>query len=111
MKVNILGTKYRIIIATNEEKPKLNECDGYMDPTIKEIVVGKFEGCPMSVEDLQAHTKNVMRHEITHAFLHESGLWTNSGNVENWGQSEEITDWIALQFPKMLKAFQKAKCI
>lgn len=111
MKVNILGTKYRIIIATNEEKPKLNECDGYIDQTIKEIVVGKFEKCHMSVEDLQTHTKNVMRHEIIHAFLYESGLWTNSGNVENWGQSEEITDWIALQFPKMLKAFQKANCI
>lgn len=75
MRVNILGTKYRIIIATNEEKPKLNECDGYMDPTIKEIVVGKFEECPMSVEDLQTHTKKVMRHEIIHAFLYESGLW------------------------------------
>lgn len=111
MKVNILGTKYRIIIATNEEKPKLNECDGYIDQTIKEIVVGKFEKCLMSVEDLQTHTKNVMRHEIIHAFLYESGLWVNSGNVENWGQSEEITDWIALQFPKILKAFQKAKCI
>lgn len=111
MRVNILGTKYRIIIATNEEKPKLNECDGYIDQTIKEIVVGKFEKCLMSVEDLQTHTKNVMRHEIIHAFLYESGLWVNSGNVENWGQSEEITDWIALQFPKMLKAFQKANCI
>lgn len=111
MKVNILGTKYRIIIATNEEKPKLNECDGYIDQTIKEIVVGKFEKCLMSVEDLQIHTKNVMRHEIIHAFLYESGLWVNSGNVENWGQSEEITDWIALQFPKMLKAFTKANCI
>lgn len=65
----------------------------------------------MSVEDLQTHTKKVMRHEIIHAFLYESGLWVNSGNVENWGCSEEITDWIAIQFPKMLKAFQKANCI
>ena len=25
--------------------------------------------------------------------------------MKAWGQSEEITDWIALQFPKMLQAF------
>ncbi|MGC4018390.1 MAG: hypothetical protein QM793_03615 [Muricomes sp.] len=108
MKVNILGTEYKIIIADEEDKPKLKEVDGYMDQSIKEIVVGKFEQNLMSISDLESYTKRVMRHEIIHAFLYESGLWNNSGNVTAWGQSEEITDWIAIQFPKLQKAFEEA---
>lgn len=56
-------------------------------------------------------SKKVLRHEVIHGFLYESGLWNNSGNVEAWGRSEEITDWIAIQFPKMLKAFQEVGCL
>lgn len=28
-----------------------------------------------------------------------------------WAKNEEIVDWIALQFPKLLKAFKEADCI
>lgn len=85
--------------------------DGYIDHSIKEIVVGIFEKDDMSIKDLKSYSKKVLRHEIIHGFLYESGLWNNSGNVEAWGQSEEITDWIAIQFPKMLKAFQEVGCL
>lgn len=106
--VNILGTDYKIIIADEEEKPKLKKADGYMDQSIKEIVVGKFDDDdPMNIADLKSYTKKVLRHEIIHAFLYESGIWNNSGDVEAWGKSEEITDWIAIQFPKMIKAFEE----
>lgn len=111
MKIDILGTKYKVIFATEKEKPYLNKAYGYMDHSTKEIIVGKFEKGPMSIEDLESYTKKVLRHEIIHAFLYESGLWNNSGNVEAWAQSEEITDWIAIQFPKILKAFEKAEAI
>lgn len=111
MKVNVLGMKYKIIIATEEEKPKLKQCDGYMDHSTKEIIVGKFEPDPTSIEDLEVYTKKVMRYEIIHAFLYESGLWNCSGNIKRWGQSEEVTDWIAIQFPKMMQAFQEAGCL
>ncbi|SHK31315.1 hypothetical protein [Hespellia stercorisuis] len=111
MKVKILGVKYKIVIATANEKPKLKKCDGYMDHSVREIVVGKFEPSKNSMEDLKSYTKKVMRHEIIHAFLYESGLWNNSGNVEAWGQSEEMTDWIAIQSPKFFKAFSEAGCL
>ena len=110
-KISILGTEYTIIIADAEQKPKLKSCDGYMDYSIKEIVVGKFEADETSIKNLDDYTNKVTRHEIIHAFLYESGLWNNSGNIEAWAQSKEITDWIAIQFPKMLKAFEQAKCI
>lgn len=108
MKINILGTTYKIITATENEKPKLKECDGYMDFSTKEIVVEKFESDPMSIQDLEFYTKKVMRHEIIHAFLYESGLWNNSGDVKSWAKSEEITDWIAIQAPKLFKTFKEA---
>lgn len=69
MTVNILGTKYKIIFADKNEKPKLKEADGYMDHSIKEIVVEKFESDLMSVEDLENYSRKVLRHEIIHAFF------------------------------------------
>lgn len=106
-KVNILGTEYKVLFREETDKPKLRNADGYIDTSIKEIVIAIFEKDEMSVEDLESYSKKVLRHEIIHGFLYESGLWDNSGNVEAWGQSEEITDWIAIQFPKIYKAFNE----
>lgn len=106
-KINILGTEYTVITANAEEKPKLNKCDGYMDYSNKEIVVGIFESNENSIADLTVYSKKVMRHEIIHAFLYESGLWENSGSTEAWGQDETITDWFAIQSPKIFKAFEE----
>lgn len=111
VKVNILGVKYKVKISTEKEEPKLKKCDGYMDHSTKKIVIGKFQPSIDSIDDLKSYTKKVMRHEIIHAFLYESGLWNNSGNVEAWGQSEEMTDWIAIQSPKFFKAFSEAGCL
>lgn len=110
-KINILGTEYTVLICTMDERPKLKKCDGYMDFSIKEIVVGTFEKAEDGIENLEDYTKKVIRHEIIHAFLYESGLWENSGDVEKWGQNETITDWIAMQFPKLLKAFEYADAL
>ena len=46
--------------------------------------------------------KRILRHEIIHAFAFESGLADDSA----WAMDEEMTDWIAHQFPKMLAAFK-----
>ena len=104
--VNILGTEYEIIIdAPDEMLPE--DADGAMDHSVKRIVVAKFESDRDSVKDLDVYRKKVLRHEIIHAFLFESGLWNNSGNVTAWGQSEEITDWFAIQSPKIIKVFEE----
>lgn len=102
MKVKILGTEYEIIEdAEEKDYPKLKECDGYTDFSIKQIVVSKFEPDEMSVENLVIHSKKVLRHEIVHAFMYESGLDSNS----EYARNEELIDWIAIQFEKMLEAF------
>lgn len=108
--VNILGTEYEIVIdAPAEMLPP--DSDGAMDNSIKRIVVAKFVPDERSIKDLDAYRKKVLRHEITHAFLYESGMWNNSGTAEAWGMDETITDWIAIQSPKLFKAFKEADCL
>lgn len=112
MKVTILGTEYTIERHKREEDPKLQSCDGYCDYSIKQIVVELFEKNPRSKADMRQYEKEVLRHEIVHAFLDESGLQSSTCNTrEGWARNEEMVDWIALQTPKLFKAFQEADCI
>lgn len=108
MKVNILGTEYEIIKDANNEKyPQLKKCDGFTDFSIKRIVVADFEKDESSVDDLEWYKKKVLRHELVHAFIHESGLAENC----DWARNEELTDWIAIQFEKLLSVFMELEVI
>lgn len=99
---------YEIIKDANtEEYPKLKNCDGYTDFSIKRIVVADFEKDESSVEDLEWYKKKVLRHELVHAFIHESGLAENC----SWARDEVLTDWVAMQFEKMLGVFIELNCI
>ena len=51
-----------------------------------------------------------LRHEILHAFLHESGLWGCSLESTSWAMNEEMVDWVAIQFPKILKVYRQLGC-
>ena len=68
----------------------------------------KLESDRNSVENLEEYKKNVLRHEIIHAFLYESGLQNNSACGGAWAQNEEMIDWIAIRFSKIQKAFKEA---
>lgn len=105
MKINILGTSYDLVENCKEEDPQMKDCDGYCDETVKKCaVIGKFEDDPNNKADLNKHRQKLIRHELIHAFLFESGLAESS----EWAQNEEMVDWIAFQFPKLLKAFEQA---
>ena len=45
---------------------------------------------------------NLLRHEIIHAFLIESGL----NDACDW-HCEEMVDWLAMQFPKLSSLFEQ----
>lgn len=110
MKVKILGTEYEIVMdAEEKDYPILKDADGYADFTIKKIVVKKLIQDGESYEDLELWQRKTLRHEIIHAFLYESGLWQNS--FKDWARNEEMTDWIALQFEKILGVFIELQCI
>jgi len=104
--VNVLGTNYIIKIQTEEENKKLKEADGLCETQSKEICLMRIDNDPMNLDDIEKYKNKVLRHELLHAFLYESGL---SNNTE-WATNEEIVDWIALQFPKISKAFEELKC-
>lgn len=89
--------------AEEKDYPILKDADGYADFTIKKIVIKKLVQDGESYEDLELWQRKTLRHEIVHAFLYESGLWQNS--FKDWARNEEMTDWIALQFTKVLEVF------
>lgn len=108
MKVKILGTEYEVIKdAEEKDYPQLKKCDGFTDFSIKRIVVANFDKDESSVDDIDWYKKKVLRHELVHAFIHESGLAENC----DWARNEELTDWIAIQFKKILGVFIELQCI
>lgn len=103
-KVNVLGTEYSIEIDDGLEKPCV---DGLCKEYDKQITIRNV--CSMLCDDDSIDTKKirfneVLRHEIIHAFFIESGL-------EDYNSNEQLVNWIAIQFPKMIKAFEEVDCI
>ena len=106
MKANILGTEYEISINGNDPKFR-NGIDGYCDETTKNIVIDEMIPDEMTVGDLKSFQNKVMRHEVIHAFLFESGL----AECSKWAENEEMVDFFAKQFPKIQKVFEELKII
>lgn len=107
LRIDILGVEYTLEEKTEQEDSKLIGKDGYCDHTSKECIVEKMEREDANtLKNLNIYKQSVKRHEIIHAFLHESGL----DCCCPWA-TEEMVDWLAIQFPKLLKAFKDADCL
>ena len=110
--VDVMGTKYDVYLNVDRKDDScLEHCSGYCDKTVKRIVI---EGPADDIEfaDFEVYAKTNLRHELVHAFLFESGLDANS----YWGSdgsdhSEQMVEWVALQFPKLLKAFKQVNAL
>lgn len=108
--VSILGTPYTISIVDEDDYRYDREADGWCDPSKKELLIFNYKQSYDSLRDLVAYQKKVLRHEIVHAFLYESGLWQNSYGSKCWAQNEEMVDWMAIQTPKIERAYKEAGC-
>lgn len=111
-KVNILGSEWNVKFGNEKEYPNLTNVDGYTDLSIREIVVDDMEASKGQIgakADLESYQKQVVRHEIIHAFLLESGLDSNSNSADSWAVNEEMVDWFAIQSPKIFKVFNELK--
>lgn len=108
MKIKILGSPWNIYYRSPEDDEGLERGDGYCDKTTKTIVVTNKNG---DLDDFKNYQKKVARHEIIHAFLHESGLDCNWEHATQYGHDETMIDWIAIQFPKLLQTFKEAKVL
>ena len=116
MRISILGVPYTLEYRKKAKDPNLEHCDGYCDFSTKSIVVKDYTAAerrePMSMADLEAYKRKCMRHEITHAFLYESGFSINSVTLDgSRATNEEMVDWMAIQGPKLYAAWTAAKCL
>lgn len=91
MKLNILGEQYNYRLETTRTENILKDADGECRWYDKEIIIDK-ELTPV------AHKNVVIRHEIIHAFLAESGL-------RRYREDEDIVNWIAWNFDKLKETF------
>lgn len=107
-KVNVLGTWYEMFFKTLAEDQQLEYSDGYADMHNKKIVIRHYveadRGKDM-VWPLIENENKVIRHELIHAFLFESGMSVNSCPSKNWAANEEMIDWMAIQMPKIMEAY------
>lgn len=108
MKVNILGTEYEIVTLSEDEFPKLKSRDasGLAELYDKKLILNKKNNISgeNTYDNLELFSNKVIRHEIVHAFFHESGLM-------DYCYDEQLVDWIALQIPKIKKVMEEAGCI
>lgn len=105
--IEVLGTTIRVQFREEKQDKALEECDGYFDASESLIVVKIPKEDGMSLGNLENYQKKVLRHEITHAFLYESGMAHCSGTTDSWAVNEEMVDWFAIQSPKIYKVFQE----
>lgn len=113
-KVKILGTEYTIEThrISEDESMKHNRWCGYCDEELKRIVVADMsEKEFIDIETPEAQElfrKKTLRHEVLHAFLNESGLSDSSSRTSvAWAKNEEMVDWIAIQFPKIMAVYEE----
>lgn len=102
MNVNVLGTVYRI-----KYVPSLDGRGGETDFYTKEIRISEQEDVPaeFKTDNLKEMQRHVLRHELIHAFLFESGMDQSSAAHEAWAVNEEMIDWMAIQMPKIMAAY------
>lgn len=106
MCVDVLGTEYKIYLDVSEAQDEaLQKCDGYCDKTAKRIVI--CDCANTDLERIEDYKRYCMRHELVHAFMFESGIGgCVTWDIEGQEHPEHMVEWIAMQFPKMVNAFQ-----
>ena len=111
--VDILGSPWTIKYV--DDDPAFEQANGFATDAAREIVIEnvKMKNDPLSY-DMQSqynNQKRVLRHELIHAYLFESGLGDSSNSCDAWAVNEEMVDWFARNIPKMLVTFKELKCL
>lgn len=109
MKINILGQTYTLEKLPFAKDPFFAQCAGYCDKSSHRIVIC-IDDPNCDLDDREWQIKKVMRHEIVHAFLFESGIAENFEHKQ-YGHEETLVDWFAIQSPKIIKVFQTVGCM
>ena len=114
MNVSIMGTCYdiRFVDEYPERLKGVGEyADGLFNRCNREIYILKNKDKDFTDEGRKRHMNRVLRHEIIHAYLEESGLSASSNMISAWAQNEEMVDWLAIQSSKIFATFQEVGCL
>ncbi|MCD8366314.1 MAG: hypothetical protein LUC83_11085 [Clostridiales bacterium] len=108
-KIIILGEEWTIKFGKEAQYPNLDVNSGYCDSSAREIIIDDMEsirGDKTAKTNLTDLKHKVLRHEIIHAYLEESGLSENSCATEcGWAENEEMVDGFAIKTPKIFRTF------
>lgn len=104
---DILGTKYMIYYGETEDRKLPTDAWGITNTSLKYIIITN-DLPPAEIEEIQ---KRILRHELIHAFLTESGLEDSSHPSEAWALDEEMVDWFAIMSGRIFKKFQELNCL
>lgn len=112
--INVLGTLYKVYqLESKEENDKeLNSWEAGHCRGIEKVIMIAYMEDSARLGNLsnvkKEFTSEVLRHEIVHAFLSESGLrWNSNDSTNGWAENEEMVDWFAIQSPKIFKVYKE----
>lgn len=118
MRISVLGTFYEVkrVKAGQDEYMDKMHFGGYCCSVDKKIVILDLKSVPDYKDETPEYRKRLedctLRHEVLHAFFNESGLqWNSFAPDKAWAKNEEMVDWFALQFPKILEVYRKLGCV
>lgn len=111
--VDILGSKWTIKYV--DDDPAFEQAEGFTNDVAREITIEnvKMRDGPLDFDTQSQYInqKRVLRHELIHAYLYESGLGDSSNSCDAWAVNEEMVDWFARNIPKMIVTFKELKCL
>ena len=102
--ITVLGTTYEIVFVDEKEEPRIKGKDGFVDKTQCKIYITKYSE-ESGFKNRKQYEAVIMRHEIIHAFMIESGLDNNWQHPNEFGHDETTIDWFAMQWHKINKIF------
>ena len=110
--VDVSGVNYQIIFMSEDGFNCMEEAKGsagLCDTDFKKIYVHIMSNSKIPDARKIHRIKTTLRHELTHAFIYESGLDIHTDPLfdENWAINEEAIDWYAHKIPHMAKTFEE----
>lgn len=90
--IDILGEKWDVVLSNEKNDPELKDAGGYTSIKHGERLI-------VLSDDSFLCEEHLIRHELIHAFLFETGL----GFCSDWAHNEEMVDYFAKNWTKIDK--------
>ena len=106
--ITVLGETYTIETRDADSDKLLERADGYTDRSARTIVLAAISD-RVTLDNKLRYQAEVLRHEIVHAFIAESGIQ----NLTDYGHDDDegVVDWFARMGPKIAAVWQAAGCM